>query len=180
MAVPISFNGLSDGIHRIRQLADQYTPGLDTFSNIRAWPWMAPMYGAAQGDIMKPNPRSAFVQPSAPAAPAAPTPPPQAPWWADGRSFGAAPAAPPPAPAPAAAAPAMRPPQAPQVPLPQPRPAEAPSAPPDMSFFQRNAAMMRDPGTGAFIDPTAAAQAQVRGPDLINKMMAYLHNKDIG
>jgi hypothetical protein len=49
-----------------------------------------------------------------------------------------------------------------------------------MSFFQRNAAMMRDPGTGAFIDPNSAAQAQVRGPDLIAKMMSYLHNKDIG
>jgi hypothetical protein len=63
--------------------------------------------------------------------------------------------------------------------MPQARPAEAPQADP-MSFFQRNSAMMTDPGTGQFIDPMAAAQAQaVRGPDLINKMMAYLHNKDI-
>jgi hypothetical protein len=45
-----------------------------------------------------------------------------------------------------------------------------------MGFFARNAAMMRDPTTGEFIDPAAAAQA-VRGPDLINKMMTYLHNK---
>jgi hypothetical protein len=48
-----------------------------------------------------------------------------------------------------------------------------------LSFWQRNAALMRDPGTGAFIDPTGAAKA-VRGPDLINKMMAYLHDKEIG
>lgn len=64
-------------------------------------------------------------------------------------------------------------------PTPQPRPTEAPQAEPDLSFWQRNAALMRDPGTGAFIDPTGAAKA-VRGPDLINKMMAYLHDKEIG
>jgi hypothetical protein len=48
-----------------------------------------------------------------------------------------------------------------------------------MGFFARNTAMMQDPMTGQFIDPTAAAQAQaqLRGPDLINKMMAYLHKK---
>ncbi|WP_368508090.1 hypothetical protein [Bradyrhizobium lupini] len=40
----------------------------------------------------------------------------------------------------------------------------------------RNAMMMRDPGTGQLIDPQGASQ--VRGPDLINKMMSYLHNKD--
>lgn len=55
----------------------------------------------------------------------------------------------------------------------------APTPQPDMSFFQRNAAMMRDPMTGQFIDPTNAAQAQsqIRGPDLINKMLALLHDK---
>lgn len=67
----------------------------------------------------------------------------------------------------------------PAVPTPSPRPAEAPQSEPDMSFWQRNAAMMRDPSSGDFIDPTTAAKA-VRGPDLINKMMSYLHNKDIG
>lgn len=63
----------------------------------------------------------------------------------------------------------------PQVPLPQARPAEAPQPEPDTSFFMRNAMMMRDPTSGDFIDPTGAAS--VRGPDLINKMMGYLHNK---
>lgn len=57
-------------------------------------------------------------------------------------------ASPPPAPQPQQAA-------AP-VPMPAPRPAEAPQ---QMGFFQRNAAMMRDPSTGDFIDPSAAAQA---------------------
>lgn len=46
-------------------------------------------------------------------------------------------------------------------------------------FFQRNAAMMRDPSSGSLIDPAAAAQAP-RGPDLINKMMGYLHAKPFG
>ncbi|MFI4971143.1 MAG: hypothetical protein ACHP7H_00570 [Hyphomicrobiales bacterium] len=195
MAVPISFNGLSDGIHRIRQLADKYTPGIDTLANVRAWPWMAPMYGAAQGDIMEPNPGSAFVRPSAPPAqPPAAQPPTQQPSFGQGAGpvpfqnnpFGQGfPPQPPaqstaPAPAPNPAQQVATPPQTASVPMPQARPAQAPPAPPDMSFWQRNAAMMRDPATGAFIDPTSAAQAQVRGPDLINKMLAYLHNKDIG
>jgi hypothetical protein len=42
----------------------------------------------------------------------------------------------------------------------------------------RNAMMQQDPNGGGLIDPQGAAS--VRGPDLINKMMAYLHNKDIG
>lgn len=63
------------------------------------------------------------------------------------------------------------------VPMPQPRPAEAPTAPPDMSFFQRNAAMMRDPMTGDFLDPQAGKQADATGPDLIQKFMNYFHNK---
>lgn len=53
-----------------------------------------------------------------------------------------------------------------------------------MGFFARNTAMMQDPMTGAFIDPTAASQAQgsddVRGQNVIQKMLAYLHNKDLG
>lgn len=74
-----------------------------------------------------------------------------------------------------------RPPQASSpVPMPMARPAEAPQEQPDMGFFARNTAMMQDPMTGQFIDPSAAQRAQVRGPDLINKMMAYLHGKDIG
>jgi len=67
----------------------------------------------------------------------------------------------------------------PQVPMPRARPEQSPVSEPEMGFFARNAAMMRDPLTGDFIDPTAAAKA-VRGPDLISKMMTYLHNKDIG
>lgn len=50
----------------------------------------------------------------------------------------------------------------PHVPMPTARPAQAPQAPQaltPMSFFQRNAAMMRDPVTGMFIDPANAARA---------------------
>jgi hypothetical protein len=47
-----------------------------------------------------------------------------------------------------------------------------------MSFFQRNAAMMRDPSSGELIDPQGASQ--VRGPDLITKMASYLHNRNMG
>jgi hypothetical protein len=61
------------------------------------------------------------------------------------------------------------------VPMPQPRPAEAPQAQPETSFFMRNALMQHDPITGQLIDPAGAAS--VSGPDLISKMMAYLHNK---
>ncbi len=61
------------------------------------------------------------------------------------------------------------------VPLPPERPAEAPQAPPDTGFFMRNALMMQDPLGGGFIDPTGAAS--VSGPDLISKMMGYLHRK---
>jgi hypothetical protein len=60
------------------------------------------------------------------------------------------------------------------------RPAAAPPPQPQMNFFQRNAAMMRDPQTGAFIDPANAAIAQAQmgnGSDLISKMMGYLHKK---
>lgn len=47
----------------------------------------------------------------------------------------------------------------PSVPMPAPRPQEAPQAPPEMSFFQRNALMQRDPMTGEYLDPAQAAQA---------------------
>jgi hypothetical protein len=59
--------------------------------------------------------------------------------------------------------------------MPQARPAEAPQPEPDTSFFMRNALSMRDPSTGEMIDPMGAQS--VRGPDLISKMMTYLHNK---
>jgi hypothetical protein len=61
------------------------------------------------------------------------------------------------------------------VPTPQARPAEAPQPEPDTSFFMRNALMQRDPNGGDFIDPMGAQR--VRGPDLIDKMMNYLHAK---
>lgn len=66
-----------------------------------------------------------------------------------------------------------------QVPMPQARPMDAPqaSAQPDTSFFMRNALMQQDPNGGGYIDPQGAAS--VRGPDLIAKMMSYLHNKDM-
>jgi len=48
-----------------------------------------------------------------------------------------------------------------------------------MGFFQRNSAMMQDPSSGAFIDPSAASDAQqASGPDVIAKLMQYFHNKD--
>jgi hypothetical protein len=66
--------------------------------------------------------------------------------------------------APAAQAPAPAVPTA--VPMPMARPASAPQAQAQapMSFFQRNAAMMRDPATGELIDPSGAARAQASMP----------------
>lgn len=58
-------------------------------------------------------------------------------------------------------------------PMPQPRPEEAPQ---DMGFFARNSAMMTDPMTGEFIDPSRASKAS--GPDVIAKLMDYFHKKD--
>lgn len=65
------------------------------------------------------------------------------------------------------------------VPMPASRPVDAPAPTPDMGFFARNVAMMRDPSSGAFIDPTAADNAQASGPDVINKLMSYFKNKDV-
>jgi hypothetical protein len=185
-----SFNKIGDMIHSARMAADKYTPGLDTLANVRAWPWMAPMYGAAQGDILNNHPVAGTTPPAAPTPTQAPQ---QAPFgqgsgpipFMNNPFSGMSSQQPAPRPAPAAApSPAPQvatPPQPASSPMPQARPAGAPQAPPDMSFFQRNTAMMRDPVTGAFIDPTAAAQAQqVTGPNLIDKMMTYLHNKDLG
>lgn len=97
---------------------------------------------------------------------------PELPWWASGDMTKMFPgASQPSSPVPM---PMARPPQAPQA-APA-APAAAPQeAQPDTSFFMRNAMMMRDPGTGELIDPSGAAS--VRGPDLISKMMKYLHNK---
>lgn len=56
--------------------------------------------------------------------------------------------------------------------------AATPSAPQEpMGFFARNSAMMRDPLSGAFIDPAAAQVANVSGPDLIQKFMNYFNQK---
>lgn len=63
------------------------------------------------------------------------------------------------------------------VPMPMARPAEAPQAPPEMPWWQRNSAMMSDPNGGGFIDPEGAARAQASGPDVINKLLSYFHNK---
>jgi hypothetical protein len=77
--------------------------------------------------------------------------------------------------------PQPRPAAAAAVPMPQPRPASAPQPDPGMNFFQRNAAMMQDPMTGQFIDPTNAAvaksQADQNGSALIKKMLSYVNNK---
>lgn len=84
----------------------------------------------------------------------------------------AAPAVPMPAPRPQSFAPM------PSAPMPMARPADAPQAQPDTGFFMRNALMQQDPITGGFLDPSAVSK--VSGPDLISKMMAYLHKKDMG
>jgi hypothetical protein len=109
-------------------------------------------------------------QASAPAAPMLPAPPAPAPVDMGPPALSAAAMAPqgPPAPAPA-----------PAVPMPQARPPEAPQAPEPMSMFQRNALMMRDPSSGAFIDPVGADRAQqASGPDVINKLLDMFHKKD--
>jgi hypothetical protein len=106
--------------------------------------------------------------------PAVPDPAAKLPWWASGDMTKMFPGAAPTPIAPQEAPPSAGP-QAPSVPMPQVRPAEAPQAQPDTSFFMRNALSMRDPSTGELIDPSGASS--VRGPDLISKMMTYLHNK---
>jgi hypothetical protein len=178
-----SFDKIGDLIHRARLFADNHTPGFGTMATAVApfigGPAGFALQGAAQPDVMKPNPMSAFAQsPQAPIStsvsppilgPQTVSPPPTPfPQGTDPMTAGGPPPAMRPSPAPQAAAP---------VPMPMARPAEAPQAPSPMGFFARNAAMMTDPMTGQFIDPNAASDAQVRGPDLINKMMAYLHKK---
>jgi hypothetical protein len=132
---------------------------------------MPPVGVPRAGDPGAPSPPISGVSPGyqdppAPAAQAAS----QLPWWATGDMTQMFPGAGPSA----------------HVPMPRARPAQAPAAPaapqaapqesqPDTSFFMRNAMMMRDPATGELIDPSGAAS--VRGPDLISKMMKYLHDK---
>jgi hypothetical protein len=147
-------------------------------SNAGASPMSMAVPGAAQAPSeLAPEWRGFKAQADKQAALQPAVPNPQLPWWATGdmtKMFpGAAPAAPQ---APQAApVPAPTAPEAAPVPMPQARPAEAPQAQPDTSFFMRNALSMRDPSTGELIDPSGASS--VRGPDLISKMMTYLHNK---
>jgi hypothetical protein len=141
-----------------------------------------------------PAPAAPPVQPmdDAPQRGASPAP---LPWWASGdltKMFPGASSAPAPSAAPqdqqvnangsiagamgptsVGGAPLVNQPQS--APMPMGRPAEAPQAEPDTSFFMRNALSMRDPSTGDMIDPSGASS--VRGPDLISKMMTYLHSK---
>lgn len=119
----------------------------------RGWDQFNPMSGTAPSMLPSP-PTPAPVNLAPPAAPQPPALSPQAM------------SAPMPAPAPAA------------VPMPAPRPTDAPQAPAPMSFLQRNSAMMRDPGSGAFIDPANAQRAQATGPDVINKLLDMFHKKD--
>lgn len=57
--------------------------------------------------------------------------------------------------------------------------AEGPQKPENtMGFFARNAAMMQDPSSGAFLDPVNAARAQASGPDVIQKLLDMFHRKD--
>lgn len=116
-------------------------------------------------------------------------PHPQMPWWASGdmtKMFpGSAPAAAPQPPSMAQRFAAEHPKTSAMLGIGQPAAPAAPdqSQPPppshDMGFFARNTAMMTDPMGGGFIDPTAA-QAAASGPSLIDKMLAHLHNKDMG
>jgi hypothetical protein len=199
------YNKVSDMLRRIRETVHDHTPGPLTASSlvmgapglaaggaIRAMPTLARTASSLMSNAGA-SPMSMAV-PTAAQAPSelAPewrgfkeqadkqaelqpaVPNPQLPWWASGdlsKMFpGAAPQAPQEQPAQTAA-----PQSAPQVPMPAPRPAEAPQPEPDTSFFMRNALSMRDPSTGELIDPSGASS--VRGPDLISKMMTYLHNK---
>jgi hypothetical protein len=199
------YNKVADTLRRIRETVHEHTPGplmassmvmgapgLAAGGAIRAMPTLArtasslmsnagasPMSMAVPGAAQAPSELApewrGFKEQAdkqAELKPAVPNP--QLPWWATGdmtKMFpGAAPQAPAPQPTPAPAQMPSEP-----VPMPQARPAEAPQAEPDTSFFMRNALSMRDPSTGEMIDPSGASS--VRGPDLISKMMAYLHNK---
>jgi hypothetical protein len=130
----------------------------------------APVMPKADAEDLTPNAHVArgfnmFSPTAQTLAPNAPSPLDNAQW----------PAGPVGAPAPSQAGPGP----APAPPMPAPRPPEAPAPTPDMGFFQRNSAMMRDPSSGQFIDPTNAANAsQASGPDVIQKLMSYFHNKD--
>jgi len=191
MATPVfssfSYQNLADKLHALRERLDGITPGassvLNGIGSVVGGPAMWAIQGAMQPDILP----AKAPQTSPQILPTQPMPPVQ------GLDLPATPTAS----APQAA------PQAPSVPMPMPRPASAPQAPapsinpngsisgavgptsvggaplqpqqPDTSFFMRNALMMHDPSTGQLIDPQGAST--VRGPDLINKMLTYLHNK---
>jgi hypothetical protein len=179
-----SGSSISDVIRTIRDAVHNHTSPSRVLDTMWRGGPFAPAAGmAGQGDVL--NAHKGFFSNLPASAPAAPpvqplddapqrgSPTGQLPWWATGDMTKMMPPA---SPAPTAPAPApAAPPQASPVPMPQPRPAEAPQAQPDTSFFMRNALSMRDPSTGELIDPSGASS--VRGPDLISKMMTYLHNK---
>jgi hypothetical protein len=182
------YNKIADMLRRARETVDSYTPGPAKAAALMSGPlgWMT-LGGNTMPQAQVLNDHQPPMSPQGhinqgfsalPAAnPAAPTGPTDA--GANGRvAQGFDVFNPPmmpqaPAPAPAAAPPPAAAPQA-AVPMPVARPAAAPQP---LSWFQRNAALQMDPMGGGYIDPQAASQ--VRGPDLINKMMTYLHDKDM-
>ncbi|MCP1937393.1 hypothetical protein J2R95_003188 [Bradyrhizobium japonicum] len=199
------YNKTADLLKRIRETVHDHTPGpLTASSLVLGAPGLAaggairalPTLGRTASSLMSNAGASpaAMMMPTAAQAPSAlepewqkfkaqadqqaemkpAVPMSQPPWWANGQSFSGPgfPQAPPQTPAPAPTAPQAAP---VPVPMPQARPAEVPQAQPDTSFFMRNAMMQRDPSTGELIDPSGAAG--VKGPDLISKMLTYLHNK---
>lgn len=203
MPIPLpspSGASLSDLIHRVREMADKYTPGPGTATSLMGGPlgWLmlaADKGGMPTAQILNNHtvagsaapPAAPAAQPSAPSVnvpalgglglfPGAPSQPNTA--MNTAQSYMAHPQATAPVTAPAPAPQAAPPQQIASPPMPQARPAGAPQAQPDTGFFMRNALMMQDPNGGGYIDPQGAAS--VRGPDLIKKMTAYLHNKDMG
>jgi hypothetical protein len=200
------YNKVSDMLRRIRETVHEHTPGplmassmvmgapgLAAAGAIRAMPTLArtasslmsnagasPMSMAVPGAAQAPSELApewrdfkAQADKQAELQPAVPNP--QLPWWATGDMTKMFPGAAQPAPVPAQAPPTVAAPSAPGIPMPAPRPTEAPQPAPDTSFFMRNALSMRDPSTGELIDPSGASS--VRGPDLISKMLGYLHSK---
>lgn len=193
-SIPVGGGGLLDGIKGAVSRGVSTAGGsLAGMAN----PLMAAIMGSVQGDVLN-NHKPRMYGPSGPAIPGGqvtgsplppvagmgpPSPPisgPQSPTPAapptypgvDAMAGHAGPTYPQVDPMAAHAAPMPQPrPQMAQapMPMPQPRPPQAPQAPQEMGFFQRNTAMMRDPVTGMFIDPSAAARAQAQGGGLNNK-----------
>lgn len=173
-----NYTNAADALHRLRQYIDDHTPGPSTAISLMGGPmgWMTlsgvmPTARILNGHEPKGAPTGAPAVPQQAALqPTQPMPPVQ------GLDLPRGPGVPMPQPRPQMAA-------APSVPMPQARPAvpddtPQPAPQPDTSFFMRNALMMKDPSSGAYIDPMGAQS--VRGPDLISKMLNVLHNKATG